>query len=264
VVEGSAIAPHRITLEILESNDFIEREREAALAVLRQIKDIGIRLALDDIGSAYASLMRLKELPIDEIKLDQGFIQSLEDRPQDLHFVRAIQDLALELKVDLVVEGVETQDILDAMLTTGIPYAQGYAISEPLPFEALCEFLRNYAPDTRPAPKSLFGYYAGTMVSHSSIKRMFMINPAELDMNKLGNSRHCRGHLVQQRLGCGEEGHRLVQLHDQYHQAIARAAQFAGDNFRNQHWDDVEAALEEFLGAMLEEWRARKASAVSK
>ncbi|MBU2794420.1 EAL domain-containing protein, partial [Acidithiobacillus thiooxidans] len=68
----------------------------------------------DDVGSAYSSLLRMKELPIDEIKLDQGFVRSLEQRPQDLHFLNTIQDLANGMQVDLVVEGVETEDILDA------------------------------------------------------------------------------------------------------------------------------------------------------
>lgn len=258
VVESGGIDPNRITLEILESNDFLEREREAAFSVLNAIKQIGVRLALDDVGSAYASLMRLKELPIDEIKLDQGFIRTLEERPQDLHFVRVIQDLAMELKLDLVVEGVETDDILDAMLTTGVPYLQGYAISKPLCFNDLCQFIRHHAPDDSSVPKSLFGYYAGTMASHNSIKKMFMINPSEMDVTTLGDSRLCRGHAVQERLDCGSAGHPLTRLHAEYHQAIGKAGLHAGDNFRNHLWDEVENRLDGFLRAMLDEWRLRK------
>lgn len=257
VVEASGVEASRITLEILESNDFLERERDAALTVLRDIKAIGIRLALDDVGSAYASLLRLKELPIDEIKLDQNFVQTLEGRPHDLHFVRVIQDLAMELKVDLVVEGVETEDILDAMMTTGVPHMQGYAISRPLPFDALRDFLS--VPRSRDAalPGSLFGYYAGTMASHSSIKKMFMINASELDIDTLGNSRLCRGHGVQQRLGYGDDS-KLARLHDDYHDALGLAARNAADQFRNRAWDSVEEKLEIFLAYMLDEWRRRK------
>lgn len=202
--------------------------------------------------------MRLKELPIDEIKLDQGFVRTLEERPQDLHFVRVIQDLAMELKLDLVVEGVETEDIMDAMLTTGVPYLQGYSISRPLFFDALCGFLSDYAPEQSSLPRSLFGYYAGTMASHNSIKKMFMINPSEMDVATLGDSRHCRGHAVQERLGCGDEPHLLARLHAEYHQAIGRAGLHAGDNFRNLLWDEVEMKLDRFLLAMLDEWRLIK------
>jgi len=261
VVEASGIEPSRVTLEILESNDFLERERDTALAVLHEIKDIGIHLALDDVGSAYASLLRLKELPIDEIKLDQDFIRTLEQRPQDLHFVRVIQDLAMELKVDLVVEGVETPDILDAMMTTGVPYLQGYAVARPMPFARLCEFLSEPRVSNSALPKTLFGYYAGTMVSHSSIKKMFMINAAELDIDTLGDCRLCRGHGVQHRLGYDDDSH-MARLHDEYHRAIGAAARNAGDHFQNRHWDVVEERLETFLAHMLEEWRKGKPAAL--
>ena len=251
VIADSGISPERISMEILESNDFIEREWDIALTVLHQIKSLGVCLALDDVGSAYASLMRLKELPIDEIKLDQGFVQNLEAQPQNFHFVRAIQDLVLELNVDLVVEGVETGDILDAMITMGVPNLQGYAISRPLPFNDLGNFLAAYRPDTSPHPKTLFGYYAGTMVSHNAIKKMFMINSSLMDISKLGDSQSCRGYEVQRRLGCGDKGDALHQLHERYHQAMGRAVEFSGEHFRNQNWDLVEKILEEFLDAML-------------
>lgn len=92
MIAQSTVDPSRITLEILEGDNFLEQQK--ALDHLREIKALGVRLALDDVGSAYSSLLRLKDLPIDEIKLDQGFIRFLEQRPQDLHFVGAIQDLA--------------------------------------------------------------------------------------------------------------------------------------------------------------------------
>ncbi len=252
IIAASGINPSRITLEILEGSDFLERD--TALSVLHEIKDLGIRLALDDIGSAYASLLRLKELPVDEIKLDQGFIRTLEARPQDLHFVRTIQDLAMELKVDLVVEGVETADILDAMMTTGTPYLQGYAISRPIPFARLQEFLFEYSCPDHDLPKSLFGFYAGTLSSHSAIKKMLMINPSEMNPETLGNAMYCRGHGVLHRLGYGDDSH-LLQLHDNYHRALADAAENATESFKNHGWDAVEESLELFLTVVMSEWR---------
>ncbi|MGC9208145.1 EAL domain-containing protein, partial [Acidithiobacillus sp.] len=138
IVHG-AVDPSRITLEILEGSDFLEQQ--AALEHLLALKAQGIRLALDDVGSAYASLLRMKDLPIDEIKLDQGFVRTLEERPQDLHFVAAIQDLAAGMGVDLVVEGVETEDILDAVTVLGVKFLQGYGIARPMPLAQLQEFL---------------------------------------------------------------------------------------------------------------------------
>jgi diguanylate cyclase (GGDEF)-like protein len=257
VIAASGIDPSRITLEILEGSDFLERD--SALSVLHEIKALGIRLALDDVGSAYASLLRLKELPVDEIKLDQGFIRTLEARPQDLHFVRTIQDLAMELKVDLVVEGVETADILDAMMTTGAPYLQGYAISRPVPFAQLQTFLAEYSCPDHDLPKSLFGFYAGTLSSHSAIKKMLMINPSEMNAETLGNAKHCRGHGVLHRLGYGDDSH-LLRLHDDYHRALGTAAENAEQPFENHGWDAVEESLELFLAAVMSEWRLAAAS----
>lgn len=246
VISASGVAPQRITLEILEGSDFLERN--VALSVLQGIKEMGIRLALDDVGSAYASLLRLKELPIDEIKLDQGFVRSLGARPQDLHFVRTIQDLASELQLDLVVEGVETADILDAMLTTGVPHLQGYAISKPLPLTDLQQFLSGYVMDTDIRPVSLLGFYAGTLKSHTAIKNMLLINPIQLDLASLADGHQCRGHSVLHRFGYGDDSH-LVQLHDAYHLALGAVARNISDH---GSWRVMEFALNEFLQAILD------------
>ncbi|MHB1736369.1 MAG: putative bifunctional diguanylate cyclase/phosphodiesterase [Acidithiobacillus sp.] len=245
VIGASGVAPQRITLEILEGSDFLERN--VALSALQGIKEMGIRLALDDVGSAYASLLRLKELPIDEIKLDQGFVRFLGERPQDLHFVRTIQDLASELQLDLVVEGVETPDILDAMLTTGVPYLQGYAISKPLPLTSLQQFLSGYAIDTGTHPASLFGLYAGTLKLHTAIKNMLLINSTQLDIASLADGHQCRGHSVLHRFGYGDDSH-LVQLHNAYHLALGAIARDTSDH---GSWKVMEFALNEFLQALL-------------
>ncbi|MDA8182748.1 MAG: EAL domain-containing protein [Acidithiobacillus sp.] len=245
VIGASGVDPQRITLEILEGSDFLERN--VALSALQDIKEMGIRLALDDVGSAYASLLRLKELPIDEIKLDQGFVRFLGERPQDLHFVRTIQDLASELQLDLVVEGVETPDILDAMLTTGVPYLQGYAISKPLPLASLQQFLSDYAIDTGTHPASLFGLYAGTLKLHTAIKNMLLINSTQLDIASLADGHQCRGHSVLHRFGYGDDSH-LVQLHNAYHLALGAIARDTSDH---GSWKVMEFALNEFLQALL-------------
>lgn len=246
VIDASGVDPQRIILEILESSDFLERK--VSLSVLHDIKELGIRLALDDVGSAYASLLRLKELPIDEIKLDQGFVRFLEKRPQDLHFVRTIQELSSDLQMDLVVEGVETPDILDAMLTTGVPYMQGYAISRPLPLDALQRFLSVHTIDTHIHPTSLFGFYAATIKSHAAIKNILILNEKQLNISSLADGHQCRGHGVLHSFGYGEDSH-LVQLHNIYHRALGAIAMDTGNR---ELWKVMELALNEFLQAILE------------
>lgn len=251
IIAASGIAPARITLEtLLKGNDFIDSG--SALPILRELKAMGLRLSLDDIGASYGSPLRLKELPIDEIKLDQKIVQNLDEMPQGLHFIRVIQDLSMELKVDLVIEGVETETILDAMMTTGAPYLQGYAIARPCAPAKLRELLSVRRVRQPVLPRTLFGYYAGTMASHSSIKKMFMLNPGEIDSTALGDSRQCRGHSVQERLGHGEGTH-MAQLHYDYHCALGKAAKHAADHFKNEHWDAVEEKLEILLKHILDE-----------
>ncbi len=257
IIEASGFDPARITLEILESGDFLECN--SALSILHDIKALGIRLALDDVGSAYASLLRLKELPIDEIKLDQGFVRTLEQRPQDLHFVRTIQDLAAELQLDLVVEGVETTDILDAMLTIKVPYLQGYGISCPLPLAQLQQFLSGHAPDTAPRPASLFGLYASQMAAHAAMKRILLTNPLVLDRSALADDRQCRGHGRLSRLGHGDESV-LVDLHCAYHHALG--AIFSAHNIHDAAaWQAMETAQAALSQAILDASLAEKETA---
>lgn len=246
VISSSSISPSRITLEILETSDFLERN--TALSILHDIKSLGIRLALDDVGSAYASLLRLKELPIDEIKLDQGFIRTMEERPQDLHFVRIIQDLAMELQLDLIVEGVETPDILDAMITTKVPYLQGYAISRPLPLSQLQQFLAEFTFTAEVRPTSLFGLYAAQIASYTATKRMLSINSSQLDQVALADGRRCRGHGTLQRLGYNDES-QLVRLHDAYHRTLGLIAM--PDGSLSDAWKNMEAAQTAFVQAIL-------------
>lgn len=249
IIESSGVDPQRITLELLESSDFLERN--AALSVLYDIKKLGVLLALDDVGSAYASLLRLKDLPIDKIKLDQEFVRTLEDRPQDLHFIRAIQELAMELQLDLVVEGVETLDILDAMLVTNVPYLQGYALSKPLPLENLKQFLRDFTLDGHPRPNSLLGFYAGVLAAHIATKRMLQVNPSQVEYTALKDTNQYRGHVVLRRLSFGNGSH-LVHLYDTYHRALGALIKHDQTFSDRETWDAMESTMGEFLQAILD------------
>ncbi|WP_241550089.1 putative bifunctional diguanylate cyclase/phosphodiesterase [Acidithiobacillus sulfuriphilus] len=246
VIDNSGVYPKRITLEILEGGNFLERN--VALSVLHEIKGMGIRLALDDVGSAYASLLRLKDIPIDEIKLDQCFIRSLGERPQDLHFVRTIHDLASELQLDMVVEGVETTEILDAMLTTGVSYLQGYAISRPLPLAVLQQFLSSYTFDMGKHPATLFGLYAGILKFHTAVKKILSICSTQLDIARLTDCRQYYGHNELHRFGYGDDSH-MVQLLNDYHIALGAVA---NDIHNCSAWAVMESALNKFQQAIMD------------
>jgi len=251
VVQGSGIAAHRITVEILESADFSDITR--AIQTLREIQELGLELALDDMGSAYASLLRLKNLPVGKIKLDQSFVSSLERTPEDLHIVRAIQDLAADLRLGLVAEGAETEAVLDALVTMGIPAVQGFAISRPLTLTQLQAFLRDFHFSREPLPRTLFGFYAGTMASHAAICRMLTINPTELDVRHLPLASHCRGHAVLERLGHPDDSP-LGVMHQRYHEALGKTSQLGISACHSRQWEQMQRVFDEFMAMVLRAW----------
>lgn len=253
IAQGS-VDPSRISLEILEGSNFLEQQ--AALEHLLEMKALGVHLALDDIGSAYSSLLRLKDLPIGEIKLDQGFIRTLEDRPQDLHFVGAIQDLAAGLGVDLVVEGVETEDILDAVTVMGASLLQGYAIAKPMPLAELQTFLGRTLPHQQ-HPNSLLGLYAKQLVHHNALEKAIRQDPKLVDYVTLVDATTCPVHAEIQHLGV-DDGGLLDKLHQEYHRAIANMDTLLIASPATNDWTDVEHAQDTLEQAIIGIYCKRK------
>ena len=123
--------PVEITLEIVEAG-FLDEA--AARKSVTALKEAGYRISLDDIGTGDSSIRRLKSLPIDEIKIDQGFVRTLDRNIDHLEFVFSLIDLASALGIDYVLEGVETPLVYDMVTMTGPGgHLQGYAIARPMP-----------------------------------------------------------------------------------------------------------------------------------
>jgi diguanylate cyclase (GGDEF)-like protein len=159
MLAAHGIAPQRLVLEILETHEFLDLKK--ARSRLSDVRARGIRIALDDLGAGYSSILKLRDLPIDVIKLDRAFTAGLRQRPDDLAFISAFHILARTLGMVLVVEGIETDDILDALRMMGDCLAQGYGIARPMPGDKLTAWMRDYRPE-RPAgdPVTLLGAYA--------------------------------------------------------------------------------------------------------
>jgi EAL domain-containing protein (putative c-di-GMP-specific phosphodiesterase class I) len=139
LVEELAFDPSLIELEVTE-RVIIEGAGEARRA-LDDLAALGVGIAIDDFGTGYSGLAYLKRLPIDTVKIDQSFVRDLTIDPDDAAIVTAIVAMAKSLDVDVVAEGVETDEQLDELKRLGCRRAQGYLLARPMPAEAVAKFL---------------------------------------------------------------------------------------------------------------------------
>ena len=247
----SDIDPQRITFEILEGGEFLDKQDAARL--LSELRSIGVKIALDDIGSAYSSLLRMRTLPIDEIKLDQTFVRTLEEHPEDLNFVLAIQELAENFDFDLVVEGVETDDILDALTVLNTGSLQGYAIARPMPLEDLIKFISKPPVIHRTHPISLMGIYIEQMIHQNAVRKMVENDPELLNDLKWKNADLCiiGKHLKQ--IGI-PEGSPIDTIHRNFHNEVANLDVNLIKTHDPKAWNGIYEAQEKLLKAIYEEY----------
>jgi len=123
--------------------------REAGFGALRSLRDLGVRLVLDDFGTGYSSLAYLRQLPLDTIKVDRTFVAGLGEDPAADPIVRAVVSLAHGLGIDVVAEGIETDEQLAQVRAAGCDRAQGYRFARPMPPEELAGLLGK-GPARRP------------------------------------------------------------------------------------------------------------------
>jgi len=134
--------PRYLELEVTESQ--IMQNPEAAIDALHTVKSLGISIAVDDFGTGYSSLSYLKRLPIDKLKIDRSFIKELPQDSEDAAIVKAIVALAKSLNIELIAEGVETEEQKEFLLREGCAQIQGYLYSRPLPLKEFEEFLKGF------------------------------------------------------------------------------------------------------------------------
>ncbi len=135
VLQESSLPPRLLELEVTESL-FIEKP-ERVIEAMSRVKEMEVRLALDDYGTGYSALSYLKRLPLDGLKLDQSFIRGVTKERQDQAIVRSTIILARHLGMEVVAEGVETPEQLALLRTWKCTRAQGYLISRPMPASSI-------------------------------------------------------------------------------------------------------------------------------
>ncbi|MEX0705918.1 MAG: EAL domain-containing protein, partial [Nitriliruptoraceae bacterium] len=138
-LEESGLDPHRLVLELTESA--LIAQPEVAVEQLRRIKHLGIRLAIDDFGSGYASLSYLRQFPADVIKIDRSYTGSIQTPGDVPAMVRGILDLGRTLELETIAEGIETSAQLDCLTAEGCVFGQGYLFAQAVDEEDVSRLL---------------------------------------------------------------------------------------------------------------------------
>lgn len=146
----SGLKPCNINLEITESCFMDSPER--AMEVVRRLHESGFKLSIDDFGTGYSSLSYLKNLPINELKIDQGFVRNLLSSPGDQAIVASTLDLAHNLRLSVVAEGIEDAETAAWLRDRGCEIGQGYCFAKPLPADQFLDFAQGFSPPATPKP----------------------------------------------------------------------------------------------------------------
>jgi EAL domain-containing protein (putative c-di-GMP-specific phosphodiesterase class I) len=137
---STGLPPGMLEIEVTES--FIMGKTESIISVLKNLRRLGVTIAVDDFGTGYSSLSRLKRLPIDRLKIDRSFVQDLPADEDDTAITRAIIALGRSLGLRIIAEGVETAAQAELLLREGCHEAQGYYYSRPVAAAVVPDLLR--------------------------------------------------------------------------------------------------------------------------
>jgi EAL domain-containing protein (putative c-di-GMP-specific phosphodiesterase class I) len=117
--------------------------------LMRWLTEKGFRISIDDFGTGYSTLTNLRRLPISELKIDRSFVSNIPADTEDASIVTAMIGLGSSLDIDVVAEGVETEEVLSLLKQSGCSIIQGNLIRNPLPLDALIEWMNS---ETQPVP----------------------------------------------------------------------------------------------------------------
>jgi diguanylate cyclase (GGDEF)-like protein len=135
----SGLAADRLDLEITES--VLLQDEANTLAILHQLREIGVQISMDDFGTGYSSLAYLRNFPFDRLKIDRSFVRDMLVRKDCRAIVRAVAGLARSLGITTIIEGVETKEQLETAQADGCDLGQGYIFSKPMPEREIAAFL---------------------------------------------------------------------------------------------------------------------------
>jgi EAL domain-containing protein (putative c-di-GMP-specific phosphodiesterase class I) len=149
ILKEHDLDPAYLMLEVTEQalcHDF-----ELATVILQCLRDLGIKISVDDFGTGHASMAHIRNLPVDELKIDTAFIAELPDNRKDVAIVRATIELAHSLDIEVLAEGVESRPAMRWLANMGCERAQGFLISRPMPAETFSQWVEHYSGEDRTA-----------------------------------------------------------------------------------------------------------------
>lgn len=139
ILELTEFPGERLELEVTETSRISSVSRAAR--TLAQCRRHGVRIALDDFGTAYSGLAYLAQLPVDRLKIDQSFVQAMEDNRKVAAIVRSVLALGREMNIDVLAEGIETERQLQMLIAMGCRQGQGNLLAQALPADAARDFM---------------------------------------------------------------------------------------------------------------------------
>lgn len=140
ILYQTGLDPHSLRLEITES--MVMEDAEAATAMLRQLRSLHVQLSIDDFGTGYSSLSYLHRFPVNILKIDRSFVGRMSMDEESMGIVETVITLALKLKMDVVAEGIETEEQWQKLRALRCHYGQGYLFSKPVPAEEAVALVR--------------------------------------------------------------------------------------------------------------------------
>ncbi|TGT91925.1 EAL domain-containing protein [Mesorhizobium sp. M8A.F.Ca.ET.161.01.1.1] len=143
---GSGLEPHQLEIEITES--VLLSASSTNLAILKQLRSMGVRIALDDFGTGYSSLSYLRQFPFNRLKIDRSFVREIGRCPESLAIVRAVIGLGASLGIDTTAEGVETVGQLETLRAEKCGELQGFLFSPPVASESVAAIIGAYFEET--------------------------------------------------------------------------------------------------------------------
>ena len=144
ILKDQDIAANQLTLELTENS--VMQDVNHAVTVLECLRDIGVRISIDDFGTGHSSLAQLRNIPLHELKIDRSFVTDVLEENQNEAIVRATVELAHNMGLEVCAEGVEDEETLRYLSSVGCEQAQGYYFSKPVPSDYLIDWLQKYQP----------------------------------------------------------------------------------------------------------------------